>query len=30
MTKHGLFRNENVAKMIKRTGIVPDFIIEGP
>ena len=30
MTKYGLFRNENVAKMIKRTGIVPDFIIEGP
>ena len=30
MTKHGLFRNENVAKMIKRTGILPDFIIEGP
>ena len=30
MTKHGLLRNENVAKMIKKTGIVPDFIIEGP
>ena len=30
MTKHGLFRNENVAKKIKRTGIVPDYIIEGP
>ena len=30
MTKHGLFRNENVAKMIKKTGIIPDFIIEGP
>jgi ribonucleotide monophosphatase NagD (HAD superfamily) len=30
MTNHGLFRNENIAKMIKKTGIIPDFIIEGP
>ena len=30
MTKYGLFRNQNVAKMIKKTGIIPDFIVEGP
>ena len=30
MTKHGLLRNENVPNMIKITGIIPDFIIEGP
>ena len=30
MTKYGLFRNENVANMIKKTGIIPDFIVEGP
>ncbi len=30
VTKHGLLRNENVAQMIKKTGIVPDFIVEGP
>ena len=30
MTKYGLFRNENIAKMIKKTGIIPDFIVEGP
>ena len=30
MTKYGLFRNANVAEIIKKTGIIPDFIVEQP
>ena len=30
VTKHGFLRDENVPQMIKKTGIVPDFIVEGP
>ncbi len=30
MTKHGLLRNQNIASCIKKTGIVPDYLIEGP
>ena len=30
VTKYGFLRDENVPQMIKKTGIVPDFIVEGP
>ena len=30
MTKYGLLRNQNIASCIKKTGIIPDYIIEGP
>ena len=30
MTKYGLFRNQNIASCIKKTGIIPDYLIEGP
>ena len=30
MTKHGLLKNVNVGKMIKRTNIIPDYIVESP
>ena len=30
MTKYGLLRNQNIASCIKKTGIVPDYLIEGP
>ncbi len=30
MTKYGLLRNQNIASCIKKTGIIPDYLIEGP
>jgi len=30
MTKYGLLRGSNVGKIIKRTNIVPDYIVESP
>ena len=30
MTKYGLLRNQNIASSIKKTGIIPDYLIEGP
>ncbi len=30
MTNHGLFKDEKIAGMIKKTGIIPDFIVESP
>ena len=30
MTNHGLLRNENIPSFIKKTNIIPDYIIESP
>ena len=30
MTKYGLLRNQNIASCIKKTGIIPDYLIESP
>ena len=30
MTNHGLFKDEKISKMIKNTGIIPDFIVQSP
>ena len=30
MTKYGFLRNQNIASCIKKTGIIPDYLIEGP
>ena len=30
MTNYGLLRNQNIASCIKNTGIIPDYLIEGP
>ena len=30
MTKHGLFKNTNVGRVIKKTDITPDYIVESP
>ena len=30
MTNFGLLRDQNVASFIKKTGIIPDYLIEGP
>ena len=30
MTKYGLLRNQNIASCIEKTGIIPDYLIEGP
>jgi len=30
MTKYGLLRNQNIASCIKTTGIIPDYLVEGP
>ena len=30
MTKYGLLRDSNIGEMIKKTNIIPDYIVEGP
>ena len=30
MTKYGLLKNVNISSLIKKTNIIPDYIIEGP
>ncbi len=30
MKNFGLFKNQNIASVIKETGIIPDYLIEGP
>ena len=30
MTKYGLLRNQNISSCIQKTGIIPDYLIEGP
>ena len=30
MTKYGSIRDQNIASCIKKTGIIPDYLIEGP
>ncbi len=30
MTNFGLLKNQNIASVIKKTGIIPDYLIEGP
>ena len=30
MTNHGLFKDVKIAEMIKKTGIIPDFIVQSP
>ena len=30
MTNYGLLRDQNIASVIKKTGIIPDYLIEGP
>ena len=30
MTKHGLLRKSNIGEMIKKTNIIPDYIVESP